>query len=137
MATAPARPNLPPAFRRGATPETLRAQAWAAAARVRDPEAPLLTIADLGLLRDIKIGDGTVEVFIAPTSSGGAAMRVIALNIECALEEAGFGLARITTVSSPAWTAEAMSDTGKAKLARHGIALPRHAAEASSPHRRG
>jgi ring-1,2-phenylacetyl-CoA epoxidase subunit PaaD len=124
MVTTTTRPNLAPAFTRGETREALRERAWAAAARVTDPEIPVLTILDLGVLRDIKIGDGTIEVLITPTYSGCPAMQVIALNIECALEEAGFGLARITTVLSPAWTTDWMSAEGKAKLKRYGIAPP-------------
>ncbi len=127
MVTTTTRPNLAPAFRRGETQEALRERAWAVAARVTDPEIPVLTILDLGVLRDIKIGDGTVEVFITPTYSGCPAMQVIALNIESSLEEAGFGLARITSVLAPAWTTDWISPEGKAKLKRYGIAPPTNA----------
>ncbi len=68
-----------------------RQRAWAVAAPVVDPEIPVLTIADLGVLRDVKVENGKVEVFITPTYSGCPAMYVIALNIEAALEDAGFG----------------------------------------------
>jgi ring-1,2-phenylacetyl-CoA epoxidase subunit PaaD len=124
VTTTTTRPNLAPAFTRGETQEALRERAWAVAARVTDPEIPVLTILDLGVLRDIKIGDGTVEVFITPTYCGCPAMQVIALNIESSLEEAGFGLARITSVLSPAWTTDWISAEGKAKLKRYGIAPP-------------
>jgi ring-1,2-phenylacetyl-CoA epoxidase subunit PaaD len=63
----------------------LRARAWAAAAEVVDPEIPVLTIADLGVLRDVSIVDGQVEVAITPTYSGCPAMNMIALEIELAL----------------------------------------------------
>lgn len=104
--------------------EALRERAWAVAAQVVDPEVPVLTIADLGVLRDVKVTNGTTEVFITPTYCGCPAMHVIALNIEAALEDAGFGLARITTVLSPAWTTDWISNEGRAKLKAYGIAPP-------------
>ena len=102
----------------------LRARAWAVAAQVVDPEIPVLTIEDLGVLRDVKVVGGKTEVFITPTYSGCPAMHVIALNIEAALEDAGFGLAKITTVLSPAWTSDWISEQGRAKLTAYGIAPP-------------
>ena len=104
--------------------EALRERAWAVASQVVDPEIPVLTIEDLGVLRDIKIEHGRLEVVITPTYSGCPAMNVIALNIEAALEDAGFGLAKITTVLSPAWTTDWLSEEGKAKLRAYGIAPP-------------
>jgi ring-1,2-phenylacetyl-CoA epoxidase subunit PaaD len=101
-----------------------RERAWTVAAQVVDPEIPVLTIEDLGVLRDVQVEDGKVEVFITPTYSGCPAMFVIALNIEAALEDAGFGLARITTVLSPAWSTDWLSDAGRAKLKAYGIAPP-------------
>jgi ring-1,2-phenylacetyl-CoA epoxidase subunit PaaD len=104
--------------------EALRARAWEVAAKVVDPEIPVLTIEDLGVLRDIKVENGKLEVFITPTYSGCPAMFVIALNIEAALEDAGFGLPKITTVLSPAWSTDWLSDAGRAKLKAYGIAPP-------------
>src|SRR6476646_3783272 len=66
----------------------LRRRAWDAAAQVVDPEIPVLTIADLGVLREVAVSDGHVEVAIAPTYSGCPAMNMIALEIELALERA-------------------------------------------------
>ena len=103
---------------------TLRTRAWAAAASVVDPEIPVLTIADLGVLRDVKVENGTVEVVITPTYSGCPAMNVIALDLELALERAGLAHPKITTVLSPAWTTDWMTDHGKAVLAAYGIAPP-------------
>src|SRR4051795_3624661 len=82
----------------------LRQRAWDAAARVVDPEIPVLTIADLGVLREVTIHDGQVEVAITPTYSGCPAMNMIQLEIELALERAGFARPTIRTVLSPAWT---------------------------------
>jgi len=101
-----------------------KARAWAAAASVADPEIPVLSIADLGVLRDVRIDNGTVEAVITPTYSGCPAMNMIALEIELALEKAGFPKHKITTVLSPAWTTDWMTDAGKEKLRAYGIAPP-------------
>jgi ring-1,2-phenylacetyl-CoA epoxidase subunit PaaD len=102
----------------------LRDRAWAAAAAVVDPEIPVLTVADLGVLRDVKIDNDTAEAVITPTYSGCPAMATIALDIELALEKAGFHAPKVTTVLSPAWTTDWMSEQGKAKLEAFGIAPP-------------
>ena len=104
------------------------ALAWAAASQVADPEIPVLTIADLGILRDIKVEQGRIEVFITPTYSGCPAMALIALNLEMAIEDAGLGLARITPVLSPAWTTDWMTAEGREKLRAYGVAPPQGAA---------
>src|SRR5215471_369766 len=102
----------------------LRQRAWDAAARVVDPEIPVLTIADLGVLRDVTVTDDGVEVAITPTYSGCPAMNMIALEIELALERAGFAKPRVRTVLSPAWTTDWMSEDGRRKLGEYGIAPP-------------
>ena len=101
-----------------------RQRAWDAAARVVDPEIPVLTIADLGVLRAVDVRDGRVEVTITPTYSGCPAMNMIALEIEVALERAGFRDAKVRTVLSPAWTTDWMSENGRRKLRQYGIAPP-------------
>lgn len=101
------------------------ARAWAAAAAVVDPEIPVLTIADLGVLRDVTVDEaGRVEVAITPTYSGCPAMNMIALEIEMALARAGLEGARVRTVLSPAWTTDWMSQEGRRKLRDYGIAPP-------------
>lgn len=102
----------------------LRERAWKVASEVVDPEIPILTIADLGVLRDVQVKDGRVEIFITPTYSGCPAMSLITLNLETFLEDAGLGLPRIHQVLSPAWTTDWMTDDGKAKLKEYGIAPP-------------
>ena len=102
----------------------LRQRAWEAAARVVDPEIPVLTIADLGVLRDVTVDDGRVEVAITPTYSGCPAMNMIALEIELALECVGIRGPKIRTVLSPAWTTDWMSEDGRRKLREYGIAPP-------------
>ncbi len=106
----------------------LRDRAWAAAAEVTDPEVPVLTIADLGVLRDVveldgAEADGSVEVLITPTYSGCAAMGVIAMEVELALSRAGIP-GRVCTVLSPAWTTDWMTEEGRRKLRDYGIAPP-------------
>jgi ring-1,2-phenylacetyl-CoA epoxidase subunit PaaD len=102
----------------------LRQRAWDVAASVVDPEIPVLTIADLGVLRDVAISDGRVEVAITPTYSGCPAMNMITLEIELALEREGFSNPKIRTVLSPAWTTDWMSEDGRRKLREYGIAAP-------------
>jgi ring-1,2-phenylacetyl-CoA epoxidase subunit PaaD len=105
----------------------LRQRAWDIAARVVDPEIPVLTIADLGVLRDVAVRDGCVEVAITPTYSGCPAMNMITLEIELALERGGIRNPKVRTVLSPAWTTDWMSDDGRRKLKDYGIAPPQAA----------
>ena len=100
------------------------AAAYAAAASVCDPEVPVLTIADLGVLREVKFDGDLVEVVITPTYSGCPAMDMISVHVDLALEQAGFAHRKITLSLSPAWTTDWMSDAGKAKLRDYGIAPP-------------
>lgn len=100
-------------------------RAWSAAANVVDPEIPVLSIADLGVLRAVRRGeDGIMEAVITPTYSGCPAMNMIALEVEMALVAAGFENNRVTTVLSPAWTTDWMTDQGREKLRDFGIAPP-------------
>jgi ring-1,2-phenylacetyl-CoA epoxidase subunit PaaD len=97
----------------------------AALAEVVDPEIPVLTIEDLGVLRDVAVGDdGAVEVTITPTYSGCPAMDVIRADVERVLADHGYPGARVRTVLAPAWTTDWMSDAGRRKLAEFGIAPP-------------
>lgn len=107
-------------------PEDLRAEAWRIAGSVVDPEIPALSIADLGVLRDIRVEDGAIEIFITPTYSGCPAMNVIAIEIALALAKSGLGPARVTTVLSPAWTTDWMSQEGRRKLKEYGVAPPQN-----------
>jgi ring-1,2-phenylacetyl-CoA epoxidase subunit PaaD len=103
----------------------LRRRAWDAAASVVDPEIPVLTIADLGVLREVTLrDDGSAEVAITPTYSGCPAMSTIAFDIAVALGRAGFPDATVRTVLSPAWTTDWMSEDGRRKLKAYGIAPP-------------
>ena len=105
--------------------QELRQRAWDVAAQVVDPEIPVLTIADLGVLRSVRVTDGCVEVAITPTYSGCPAMNMITLEIALALEREGISNSRVQTVLSPAWTTDWMSADGRQKLKQYGIAPPR------------
>ena len=95
------------------------------AGRVADPEIPVLTIEDLGILRDVVVDDdGNVEVTVTPTYSGCPAMDVIRDEVTRTLREHGYGEVRVRTVLAPAWTTDWMSAEGRAKLAAYGIAPP-------------
>lgn len=102
----------------------LQQRAWDAAATVVDPEIPVLTIADLGVLRAVTVSAAGVEVAITPTYSGCPAMGVIGLEIELALSRAGIAPARVVTVMAPAWTTDWLSEDGRRKLLEYGIAPP-------------
>lgn len=99
-------------------------RARAALAEVCDPEIPVLSIADLGVLRDVRVEGEQIEVDITPTYSGCPAMSTITLDIELALARAGFKSTKVRTVLSPAWTTDWMSQEGRAKLLAYGIAPP-------------
>jgi ring-1,2-phenylacetyl-CoA epoxidase subunit PaaD len=101
------------------------ARARAALEQVCDPEIPVLTIADLGVLRSVDLAsDGAIEATITPTYSGCPAMDVIGFEVRAALMQAGIDNARVRQVLSPAWTTDWMSEAGKAKLRAYGIAPP-------------
>jgi ring-1,2-phenylacetyl-CoA epoxidase subunit PaaD len=102
---------------------------WKILEQVTDPEVPVLSILDLGIVRDVKIdntpsGDGCIEVIITPTYTGCPAMDMIAMNIKLALIENGYHKIKITSVLAPAWTTDWMSEAGKKKLKEYGIAPP-------------
>jgi ring-1,2-phenylacetyl-CoA epoxidase subunit PaaD len=96
-----------------------------AAAAVPDPELPMVTIEDLGILRDVAVSpDGTVEITITPTYSGCPAMEAIAADIREAVETRGATAVEVRTELSPAWTTDWITDEGRRKLAEAGIAPP-------------
>ena len=104
----------------------------AAAAAVTDPELPPLTIADLGILRDVRLNGGTVEIAITPTYSGCPTMREIAGAIESAVHDAGAENVRVRLVLSPAWTTDWVTEAGRRKLHDLGIAPPEPGLAASA-----
>jgi len=94
------------------------------AATVHDPEIPVLTIQDLGILRGVRREGDEVVVTITPTYSGCPAMDTIADDLRIAFQDAGYPGARVELTLSPAWTTDWMSQEGKDKLAAYGIAPP-------------
>ena len=94
------------------------------AGTVTDPELPMLTLADLGILREVREEDDGVVVTITPTYSGCPAMEAIRADLLAALHSAGFERAQVRTVLAPAWTTDWITDAGRAKLAAAGIAPP-------------
>ena len=110
------------------------ADARAAAASVLDPEVPVLTIADLGVLRDVALADdGMVTVTVTPTYSGCPAMDVIRRDVETAVRQAGFERVEVRTVLSPAWTTDWMTEEGRQALQEYGIAPPSRRTTSSGP----
>ena len=111
-----------------------RAALLAAAQAVPDPEIPVLTLGDLGVIRDVRVaGDGAVEVDITPTYTGCPATAVIAADVQAALRRAGADQVRVRTVLSPPWTTDWMSEAGRTKLREFGIAPPEPAVRGASP----
>jgi ring-1,2-phenylacetyl-CoA epoxidase subunit PaaD len=104
--------------------QTTTRSAWETAASVLDPEVPVLTIEDLGILREVEETDSGVVVTITPTYSGCPAMDAIRDDIVSAFAEAGREDVRVDFTLSPAWTTDWMSDAGKRKLEDFGIAPP-------------
>jgi ring-1,2-phenylacetyl-CoA epoxidase subunit PaaD len=99
--------------------------AWKIAADLPDPELPVVTIADLGILRDVTEDDqGRVHVQITPTYSGCPAMETIRTDLVDALTAAGYQHVDVEFVLAPAWTTDWMSDAAKAKLEAYGVAPP-------------
>ena len=93
---------------------------WSLLEEVYDPEVPVLSVVDLGIVREVRAG----EIVITPTYSGCPAMDVIRTSIRMKLLEHGYHDIRLTTVLSPAWTTDWMSERGKEKLRQYGIAPP-------------
>ena len=104
--------------------ETGKEKIWLVLQQVCDPEVPVLTITDLGIVRDVKISGEEVEIVITPTYTGCPAMDMIAMNIRLALIDNGYSKIKITSVLSPAWTTDWMTEEGKQKLKQYGIAAP-------------
>ena len=110
-------------------PRRLTAQrAYDTAAGVADPEMPVVTIAELGILRDVRLmdeaGTTSVEVDITPTYSGCPALEAIAADVRDVLSEAGADEVRVRTVLAPAWTTDRITAAGRRKLAESGMAPP-------------
>jgi len=107
--------------------EGLEARIFALLSHVPDPEIPVISLTDLGIVRAVRLGPPPVVV-ITPTYSGCPASLVISQSIRRALDEAGLSGVEIKTELSPAWTTDWISDAGRRKLRAYGIAPPETAA---------
>ena len=99
-------------------------QVWAWLGEVPDPEIPVISVVDLGIVRAVAFDGDECVVTITPTYSGCPAMQVIAEDVESALRARGLAHVRIATRLTPAWTTDWMSEAGKAALTSYGIAPP-------------
>ena len=98
---------------------------WQILQEVKDPEVPVLSVIDLGIVRSVQIDEGDkINITITPTYSGCPAMDVINMDIRLKLIEKGYRNISITQSLSPAWTTDWMSEEGKRKLKEYGIAPP-------------
>lgn len=107
---------------------------WMVVATVADPEIPVISIADLGILRSVRLDGDTAVITITPTYSGCPAMDTIASDVTRVVQEAGYCAARVEFALSPAWTTEWITPEGRQALADYGIAPPRpRSARAQGP----
>lgn len=104
---------------------------WQLLDNVYDPEVPVLSVSDLGIVRKVEVEDDKVVVAITPTYSGCPAMDVIAMQIRMLLVQSGFREVVIEKVLAPAWTTDWITDRGKSRLQAYGIAPPRYRAQAA------
>lgn len=100
---------------------------WGWLADVPDPEIPVISLVDLGIIRDVCWQDDDLVVTVTPTYSGCPATRIINLDIETALHKRGIASLRLERQLSPAWTTDWLSDAGRQKLEAYGIAPPQPA----------
>jgi len=98
--------------------------AWEILEQIPDPEIPVLSILDLGIVRSVNITHGQTEIIITPTYSGCPAMDMISMQIRMELASRGFEKIQVRNQLSPAWTTDWMTEKGKSKLREYGIAAP-------------
>jgi ring-1,2-phenylacetyl-CoA epoxidase subunit PaaD len=111
------------AAEQGGTRPSLHA-VWDALAKVPDPEIPVVSVVELGIVRAVEWTDAGLEVRVTPTYSGCPATELIMDGIRDALAQAGVVDAKVTTVLAPAWTTDWIAPEARAKLAAYGIAPP-------------
>jgi len=121
-------------------PTEAEAAVWSILETVPDPEVPVLSVLDLGIVRDVKVAEpsaehpkGLASITITPTYSGCPAMDAISMDIRLKMIEHGYGKVNVISVLSPAWTTDWMTESGKQKLADYGIAPPSHSTVEGAP----
>lgn len=108
--------------------------AWRALEKVSDPEIPVLSVIELGVIREVEeTSEGTLRVAVSPTYTGCPATEVIRARVAGALDAAGLAPVRIDTVLAPAWSSEWITPEGRNKLAAYGIAPPTLQAPVTCP----
>ncbi|MCE4943296.1 phenylacetate-CoA oxygenase subunit PaaJ [Streptomyces albulus] len=116
------------------TTTALEAELLALAGAVPDPELPVLTLAELGILRGVRLtAPDHVEVTLTPTYTGCPAIEAMSADVERVLHDHGIPRVDVRTVLSPPWTTDAITDEGRRKLAAFGIAPPRPTRPTSGP----
>jgi ring-1,2-phenylacetyl-CoA epoxidase subunit PaaD len=113
--------------------EAAEARAWAALREVMDPEVPVLSLVDLGVVRAVHLQADAIEIVLTPTYSGCPATEVIAEQAQAAVAALGLGPVRVTQQLAPAWTTDWITDTGREALRRYGIAPPGRCGDEASP----
>ena len=97
---------------------------WKVLDEIKDPEIPVISITELGIVRDVTIDNESCEITITPTYNGCPAMNMIEMQIKAALSEFGFSQLSINYTLTPAWTTDWMGEEAKNKLIEYGIAAP-------------
>jgi ring-1,2-phenylacetyl-CoA epoxidase subunit PaaD len=115
------------------TKKITRELAWKLLEEVVDPEVPVLSVIDLGIVRNVEVTGNKVIVTITPTYTGCPAMDVIRMNIRMTLAAQGFPEVEVHTVLSPPWTTDWMTEEGKEKLKQYGIAPPQYQQQVCTP----
>jgi ring-1,2-phenylacetyl-CoA epoxidase subunit PaaD len=105
------------------TPDVSEAKVWAALQAVKDPEIPVVSVVEMGIVRGVAVSEEGVRVTMTPTFSGCPALHVIREDIGAAVAALGVP-ARVETVLSPPWTTDWITEAGREKLARYGVAPP-------------
>lgn len=106
---------------------------WERLSLIPDPEIPVISILELGIVRDVRYDGEMLEIVITPTYTGCPAMNLFVAEIKAAMHDQGFDNLKVTTVYSPAWTTDLMSTEAKSKLKRYGIAPPVQNASEEDP----
>jgi len=97
---------------------------WAILSTISDPEIPVLSILDLGIVRKVELNENQVDITITPTYTGCPAMDAIRMNIRLVLLQHGYSTINIHTVLSPVWSTDNITEKGKQQLKAYGIAPP-------------
>ena len=107
--------------------ETARSEVWQLLEAVKDPEAPVISVVELGVVRNVEHRANDILITITPTYSGCPAMQVMEDDMRACLKEHGYDAVEFNTVLSPAWTTDWLTESAREKLREYGIAPPEQA----------